>query len=69
MTPQQRKYDDDLLRRDFICELGGTLILAGNTINTAAASGQDDLLKLAIHRARNVLLEIIHEFKLLNAES
>lgn len=69
MTPQQRKYDDDLLRLDFICELGGMLILAGNAINTAAASGQDDLLELAIRQARNVLLEIIHEFKFLNVES
>jgi hypothetical protein len=69
MTPQQRKHDDDLLRRDFICELGETLILAGNTINTASASGRYDLLELAVLQARNILLEIIDESKILNVES
>ena len=63
MTPEQRKHDADLLRRDFISELGGTLILAGNTINMAAVGGSDDLLELAIRQARGTVLNIIHEFK------
>lgn len=66
MTPEQRKHDDDLLRRDFIGELGGSLIIAANAINTAAAGDDDDLLELAIRQARKIVVDIIDEFKTLS---
>lgn len=61
--------DKNLLSLDFIGECADMLVTAAAAITAAAAAERLDILELAIRQARNMLIEMISEFKSIYPES
>ncbi|MBM3576044.1 MAG: hypothetical protein FJX39_10105 [Alphaproteobacteria bacterium] len=65
----QINRDKNLLSLDFLGECGDLLVTAGAAITAAAAAERLDVLELAIRQARNILIEMIDEFKSIHPKS
>jgi hypothetical protein len=60
--------DKRILSLQFLAEVGDALVMAGAAVTGAAMAERIDVLEMALHAARNAVLEAIAEFKTLEGD-